>query len=135
MIVANEDTDSDDETIEFGFGTLLEGVSQGETATATLTITDDDAPPDTIELRVSPDSVAENAGETDIMVTAAFPQGSATLSTPTVVNVTLTAATAQTADFTPVQPFNVTIPASAASGTATFQFTPNDDTSWKVPGR
>ena len=96
---------------------------------ATLTIVDDDAPPDTIELRVSPASVAENAGETDIMVTAAFPQGSATLSTPTVVNVTLAAATAQTADFTPVQPFNVTIPASAGSGAATFQFTPNDDTS------
>ena len=129
MIVANEDTDSDDETIELGFGTLLEGVSKGEMATATLTITDDDVPPDTIELKVSPSSVAENAGETDIMVTAAFPQGSATLSTPTVVNVTLAAATAQTADFTPVQPFNVTIPASAGSGTATFQFTPNDDTS------
>ena len=129
MIVANEDTDSDNETIELGFGTLLEGVSKGEMATATLTIIDDDAPPDTIELKVSPSSVAENAGETDIMVTAAFPQGSATLSTPTVVNVTLAAATAQTADFTPVQPFNVTIPASAGSGTATFQFTPNDDTS------
>ena len=129
MIVANEDTDSDNETIELGFGTLPEGVSKGEMATATLTITDDDVPPDTIELKVSPSSVAENAGETDIMVTAAFPQGSATLSTPTVVNVTLAAATAQTADFTPVQPFNVTIPASARSGTATFQFTPNDDTS------
>ncbi len=129
MIVANEDTDSDDETIELGFGTLPEGVSKGEMATATLTITDDDVPPDTIELRVSPASVAENAGATDIMVTAAFPQGSATLSTPMVVNVTLAAATAQTADFTPVQPFNVTIPASAGSGTATFQFTPNDDTS------
>ena len=63
------------------------------------------------------------------MVTAAFPQGSATLSTPTVVNVTLAAATAQAADFTPVQPFNVTIPANARSGTATIQFTPNDDTS------
>ena len=129
MIVANEDTDSDNETIELGFGTLPEGVSKGEMATATLTITDDDVPPDTIELKVSPSSVAENAGETDIMVTAAFPQGSATLSTPTVVNVTLAAATAQTADFTPVQPFNVTIPASADSGAATFQFTPDDDTS------
>ena len=52
MIVANEDTDSDDETIELGFGTLPEGVSKGEMATATLTITDD-VPPDTIELRVS----------------------------------------------------------------------------------
>ena len=129
MIVANEDTDSDDETIELGFGTLPEGVSKGEMATATLTITDDDVPPDTIELSVNPASVAENAGATGIMVTAAFPLGSATLSTPTVVNVTLAAATAQTADFTPVQPFNVTIPASADSGAATFQFTPNDDTS------
>ena len=96
---------------------------------ATLTIIDNDAPPDTIELSVNPARVAENAGATGIMVTAAFPLGSATLSTPTVVNVTLAAATAQTADFTPVQPFNVTIPASARSGTATFQFTPNDDTS------
>ena len=129
MIVANEDTDSDDETIELGFGTLPEGVSKGEMATATLTIEDDDVPPDTIELRVSPASVAENAGATQITVTAAFPQGSATLSTPTVVNVTLATATAQAADFTPVQPFNVTIPASAGSGTATFRFTPNDDTS------
>ena len=129
MIVANEDTDSDDETIELGFGTLPEGVSKGEMATATLTIEDDDTAPDTIKLRVSPASVAENAGETDIMVTAAFPQGSATLSTPTVVNVTLAAATAQTADFTPVQPFNVIIAARSTSGTTTFQFTPNDDTS------
>ena len=125
-VVANEDTDSDDETIELGFGTLPERVSAGETAT--LTIEDDDAAPDTIELSVSPASVAENAGETQIMVTAAFPPGSATLSTPTVVNVTLTAVTAQAADFTPVQPFDITIPASARSGTATFQFTPNDDT-------
>ena len=40
MIVANEDTDSDNETIELGFGTLPEGVSKGEMATATLTIVD-----------------------------------------------------------------------------------------------
>ena len=44
MIVANEDTDSDNETIELGFGTLPEGVSKGEMATATLTITDDETP-------------------------------------------------------------------------------------------
>ena len=135
MIVANEDTDSDDETIELGFGTLPEGVSKGEMATATLTIEDDDTAPDTIKLRVSPASVAENAGMTDIMVTAAFPQGSATLSTPTVVKVTLAAATAQTADFTPVQPFDITIPASAASGRQPFSSRPTTIPPWKVPRR
>ena len=124
----NDDTSMEgSETITVSGTTAASGITTVNPAT--LTIIDNDAPPDTIELRVSPSSVAENAGETDIMVTAAFPQGSATLSTPTVVNVTLAAATAQTADFTPVQPFNVTIPASAGSGTATFQFTPNDDTS------
>ncbi len=124
-------TPNDDTSMEGSETVTVSGTTSGITTInpATLTIIDDDAPPDTIELSVSPDSVAENAGETDIMVTAAFPQGSATLSSPTVVNVTLAAATAQTADFTPVQPFNVTIPASAGSGTATFQFTPNDDTS------
>ena len=124
----NDDTSMEgSETITVSGTTAASGITTVNPAT--LTIIDNDAPPDTIELKVSPSSVAENAGETDIMVTAAFPQGSATLSTPTVVNVTLAAATAQTADFTPVQPFNVTIPASAGSGTATFQFTPNDDTS------
>ncbi len=39
-ITANEDADLDDETIELGFGTLPEGVSAGETATATVTIQD-----------------------------------------------------------------------------------------------
>ena len=124
----NDDTSMEgSETVTVSGTTTASGITTVNPAT--LTIIDNDAPPDTIELRVSPASVAENAGETDIMVTAAFPQGSATLSTPTVVNVTLTAATAQAADFTPVQPFDITIPASAASGTATFQFTPNDDTS------
>ena len=126
-------TPTDDVVVESDKTVTVSGTTTASGITtvnpATLTITDDDVPPDTIELKVSPASVAENAGETDIMVTAAFPQGSTTLSTPTVVNVTLAAATAQTADFTPVQPFNVTIPASARSGTATFQFTPNDDTS------
>ena len=126
-------TPTDDVVVESDKTVTVSGTTTASGITtvnpATLTIVDDDAPPDTIELRVSPASVAENAGETDIMVTAAFPQGSATLSTPTVVNVTLAAATAQTADFTPVQPFNVTIPTSAGSGAATFQFTPNDDTS------
>ena len=126
-------TPTDDDVVESDKTVTVSGTTTASGITtvnpATLTLTDDDVPPDTIELKVSPASVAENAGETDIMVTAAFPQGSTTLSTPTVVNVTLAAATAQTADFTPVQPFNVTIPASARSGTATFQFTPNDDTS------
>ncbi len=133
-------TPTDDVVVESDKTVTVSGTTTASGITtvnpATLTITDDDVPPDTIELKVSPASVAETAGETDIMVTAAFPQGSTTLSTPTgtllwrqrLVNVTLAAATAQTADFTPVQPFNVTIPASARSGTATFQFTPNDDT-------
>ena len=68
MIAANEDTDSDDETIELGFGTLPEGVSQGETATATLTIVDADLPELAVSFARAEHTIAEGGDPASINV-------------------------------------------------------------------
>ena len=68
MIVANEDTDSDDETIELGFGTLPEGVSKGEMATATLTIVDAGPPELTVSFARAEYTIAEGGEPSSINV-------------------------------------------------------------------
>ena len=68
MIAANEDTDSDDETIELGFGTLPEGVSKGETATATLTIVDADLPELAVSFARAEHTIAEGGDPASINV-------------------------------------------------------------------
>ena len=69
MIVANEDTDSDDETIELGFGTLPEGVSKGEMATATLTIVDAGPPALTVAFGLASYSTTEGGDPVTLRVT------------------------------------------------------------------
>ena len=68
MIVANEDTDSDNETIELGFGTLPEGVSKGEMATATLTIVDAGPPELTVSFARAEYTIAEGGEPSSINV-------------------------------------------------------------------
>ncbi len=104
----------------------------------TLTITDDDTAPTAIALSVDTDSVAAGA-QTDVdegdsatvTVTAAFPQGSASLTTATTVTVTVGgtgSTTTSGTDYTAVASFDVTIPAEATSGTATFTLATTEDT-------
>ena len=69
MIVANEDTDSDDETIELGFGTLPEGVSKGEMATATLTIVDAGPPALAVAFDLASYSTTEGGDPVTLRVT------------------------------------------------------------------
>ena len=114
------DTDAEsDETV------VLSGTSSGlESGTATLTITDDDTPT-AIALSVSPDSVAENAGATDVTVTAEL---NAPAASETTVSVSQTGGTATSGtDYTAISGFTVTIDANQTSGTATLSFTPTDD--------
>ena len=99
------------------------GLSVG---TAILTITDDDPLPTAIELSASPDRVTENGGARTVTVTAVLDRS--TLPVSTSVLVTLSAGTAtQGADYQAASPFNLSIPFGQASGTATFTFTPLDD--------
>ena len=91
---------------------------------ATLTITDDDAAA-LVTLSVSPEGVWEHLGAVTVTVTAALPEARATA---TEVTGSRTGGTAISGtDYAPVENFTVTIPAEQTSGTATFTFTPTDD--------
>ena len=94
---------------------------------ATVTITDDDTPPLSAGLVLSPARVAEGSDPTTITVTATIAGGmsveSATEVTVTVAGGTATAGT----DFTAVAPFTFTLAAGATSGTGSFVLTAAED--------
>ena len=92
---------------------------------ATITITDDET---LISLSASPSSVAEDAGDTSVTVTASM-KNNAPADMPVTVTVGKTpdAATSGT-DYEAVDPFLITIPQGSKSATQTITFTPIDDT-------
>ena len=96
-------------------------------AEATGTITDDDAAPSGITLTVSPATVGEGAGETEITVTATV-NGTTRYVDAKTVTVSVADNTAVSpADYAAVSSFNITIAAGAASHTGSFTVTPVDD--------
>ena len=97
------------------------------TAEATGTITDDDAAPTGITLTVSPATVGEGAGETEITVTATVNGTTRYVDAKTVtVSVGGGSATSAT-DYDAVANFDITIAAGGASETGTFDLTPTQD--------
>ena len=115
------------------------GAAAGMTATpATVTITDNETPPTGVALTVSPDEVREDAGATDLEVTATLTGGDRrpvdTEVRLTVEGVSLPAEQAEGgpttgatgADFA-VDGVTLTIPAGEMTGTATLSLTPTDD--------
>ena len=100
------------------------GVSEASGA-----IIDDDALPD-IVLSVDPDSVAEDAGETAVTVTAEL-VGGAVFPMRQTLTVTVGGpgdSAVEGSDYASVADLQLTIAAGALSGTATFAITPVDDT-------
>ncbi len=96
------------------------------TASVTTTITDDDGTPSSITLSADPDSMSEDAGQTDVTVKATL-DGSSTLSTSTVVTITL-GGTATSTDYSVNGALaSITIPAGQSSATSTLTITPTDD--------
>ena len=81
-ITANEDADTDDETVPLGFGALPSGVTAGRTST--LAIDDDDEPPPKprVALALNPSSISENGGSST--VTANLPSAASGAFTVTV---------------------------------------------------
>ena len=100
-----------------------------------MTINDDDVRSTSVLLSMDPTEVAEDAGPTEITVTATLNSGVRPANSQESIVAwyvfgdtepgggTATAGT----DFTAVQPFVMTIPPGQVSGTATFTFTPLDD--------
>ncbi len=122
-----EDTlDEPNETFQLGLSSPVNAVVKSSAATATGTITDNDAAPTAITLGVSPASVAESANATSITVTASLVGSQRTA--PTAVTVRQTGGTATSGtDYTAISNFTVTIAAGASSGTATLSFDPTED--------
>ena len=92
-----------------------------------MTITDDELESTSIALSVAPTAVSEGAGTTSVTVTGtlnSLPRDDATEVNVSVAGGTATAGT----DFAAVDSFTLTIPANNMSGTATFEFTPTNDT-------
>ena len=92
-----------------------------------VTVTDDDDAPGAIALSVDTDSVDEGAGATTVTVTARITDATRFAEAKTVV-VSIGGGTAVSGtDYAAVADFDVTIPAEAAAGSASFTLTPTDD--------
>ena len=119
----------DDEEFEpeemFSF-TLTTSLMHADINPATVTITDDDTPPLSAGLALSPDSVAEGRALT-ITVTATI-AGGMSVESETEVTVTVAGGTAIAGtDFTAVDPFTFTLAARATRGTGSFVLMVTED--------
>ena len=81
--------------------------------------------PETITLSVSPTTIAEDAGATEVTVTATL---SAARATDTVVDLTLGGTAADPADYSATGLTSITIPKGQTSADGTLTITPVDDT-------
>ena len=97
------------------------------TAQATGTINDDDAAPTGITLTVSPVTVGEEDGETEITVTATVNGTTRYVDAKTVTVSVGGGTTISDTDYGAVENFDITIAAGDASKTGTFDLTPTDD--------
>ena len=118
-----------DDTVAEGAETvILTGSATGlGSATAELTITDDDTASTGIELGLDPASVTEGGGAQTITVTAALDGAARPTATDVTVSRTGGTATSGT-DYAAVSDFTITIPAASMSAMGTFSFAPTDDT-------
>ena len=127
---AREDDDSDDELVNITHEVWdqnsncppsLHGI-----APVTVRIIDNDVASTNVQLQAQPSSVTEDAGETQVAVTATLNGAPREQDTDVSVRVVNRTAAAPT-DFAPVDPFTITIPEGQTSATESFPFEPVDD--------
>ncbi len=123
-----------EETFSFGLSNVAGGggptPSLGDPSSITTTIEDDDAEPTDITLSVDPDEVSEGDGMATTVTVTATLEGGTTRNATTTVALSLSGtatATGSGADYSAVVPSEMTIPAEAATGTATLIITPEHD--------
>ena len=120
----DDETDEPDETfvvtLSNSSGAMLDD------SEATGTIRDNDATSTEITLTAAPARVSEDAGATDVAVTATLDAGARTGATEVAVSVA-GSGNAEAVDFADVQDFTITIAALHTSGTGTFTLTPIND--------
>ncbi len=125
-------TATDDDLAGEGAETVtVSGAAAGfAVSDARLSLTDGDAVPTVIGLSASPSAVTESATTGTVTITAAFPDGSAHLTTDTIVTVSVGAdndSAVSGTDYAAVDDFAVTIPAGRTSGSNTFSLAGTDD--------
>ena len=113
--------DEDDETI------TVSSSNAAALRSATLTLRDDDAAPTGISLTASPAMVSEGAGATMVTVMANVLGGTTYNSAQNVPVSVAGSGAAGVVGFAPVAGISISIAAGAASGSATFTVTPEDD--------
>ena len=120
----NDSSDTGNETV------TVSGSLTGVTVSSTsLTLTDDDTAPSKIALSLSPTTIAEDAGATDVTVTATI-DGTARWGADQTVAISVDdSGTSNVVEFAEVSNFNLTIAKGASSGTAKFSITPTNDSS------
>ena len=100
----------------------------GTAQMVTLTLTDDDMPPNAFELTATVDQITEEQNTaTDVTVTATL-VGSASLPTDTVFTLVLTGTAIPGTDYTREGPLLLTIPPGTLSAATTLSLTPTQDT-------
>ena len=109
----DDDMDEDDSVIAASIE-LGSAYKVGTTASAGVKVTDDDTASTAVTLSVSPSSLGEDAGATDLTVTGTLNESARPLATK--VSVSLGGATK-----------TLTIPARRTSGSVSVSFTPPDD--------
>ena len=82
--------------------------------------------PTAVNLTVSPNSVAEDAGAVEVVVTASLVGG--TSQSTTLVTVTVSGDSAGGEDFEALPDFSISVAAGSDSGSTSFTFTPTNDT-------
>ena len=126
-VSAAQDSDAADDS-----AVIAHSVGGGDYASfaagsVSVSVDDDETASSGVTLTVSPDTVAESANATDIVVTATLNGGARDATTPVVVSAGSGTATSG-ADFAAVSNFTITIPANAQSHTGTFSLDPTQDT-------
>ncbi len=117
----DDSEDETDETITVASTSALVANS------ATIVLVDDDATPG-ILLSVTPSSVREDDGPTEITVTATV-DGATTFGARQIIPITVSGSDVPAAvDFVPVADFTLTIEAGSSTGSATFTLIPENDT-------
>ena len=119
-------TPEQDNVAEVNEVLTLAGTADLDVTDASVTIVDDDAASTGIELSAAPSLVSEGGGPVEVTVTAALNRAARGEATTVTVSVR-GSGDAAAVDFEAVADFAVEIPADAASGTATFTLSPDDD--------
>ena len=129
----DDDMDDGDQRYTIRLAPAPSPVISASVANVPMLNKDDDEPPDGIVLSVSPSAIAEDAGETQVTVTARV-EGSTTYGSDVTVEVSVTdSGTPDVVGFRAVallsaeSNFDIVIPAGAKRATGTFKLTPTAD--------